>query len=67
MWFGVIATLKNQRTGTMQSNWNGENILYSTVPNQELSSDRFVGTVRLPQAVHAYTSSVPVCDSLPVQ
>ena len=41
MWFGVIATLKNQRTGTIQSNWNGENILYSIVPNQELSSDNF--------------------------
>ena len=29
MWFGVIATLKNQQTGTIQSNWNAENILYS--------------------------------------
>ena len=25
MWFGVIATLKNQRTGTRKSNWNEDN------------------------------------------
>ena len=29
MWFGVIATLENQRTSTIQSNWSGENILYT--------------------------------------
>ena len=45
MWFGVIATLENQRTSAIQSNWSGENILYTgTVgycTNQELSSDSF--------------------------
>ena len=45
MWFGVIATLENQRTSTIQSNWSGENILYGTLvqycTNQELSSDNF--------------------------
>ena len=45
MWFGVIATLENQRTSTIQSNWSGENILYGTLvqycTNQELSSDSF--------------------------
>ena len=45
MWFGVIATLENQRTSTIQSNWSGKNILYTgTVgycTNQELSSDSF--------------------------
>ena len=50
MWFGVIATLENQRTSTIQSNWSGENILYTgTVAyctNQELSSNSFC-TVRL--------------------
>ena len=66
MWFGVIATLKNQQTGIIQSNWNEENILYSTVPNQELSSDSF-RTVWLPLAVQAYASTVPVYNSLPVQ
>ena len=66
MWFGVEATLKNQRTGTRQSNWNEDNILHSTAPNQELSCDSF-RTVRLPLAVHAYASTVPVCNSLPVQ
>ena len=66
MWFGIIATLKNQRTGTTQSNWNEDNLLHRTVPNQELSCDSF-HTVRLPLAVHAYASTVPVCNSLPVQ
>ena len=65
MWFGVIVILKNQR-GTRQSNWNENNILHSTVPNQELSCDSFC-TFRLPLAVHAYASTVPVCNSLPVQ
>ena len=45
MWFGVIATLENQQTSTIQSNWSGENILYGTLvqycTNQELSSDSF--------------------------
>ena len=45
MWFGVIATLENQRTSTIQSNWSGENIQYCTLvqycTNQELSSDSF--------------------------
>ena len=69
MWFGVIATLENQRTSTIQSNWSGENILYGTLvqycTNQELSSDSF-RTVQL--SLHfTYASTVPVCDSLPVQ
>ena len=29
MWFGVIATFENQRTSTIQSNWSGENMLYT--------------------------------------
>ena len=45
MWFGVIATLENQRTSTIQSNWSGENILYTgTVlykSRVEYSSDSF--------------------------
>ena len=61
MWFGVIATLKNQRTGTIKSKE-----MDRTVPNQGLISDNF-RTVRLPLAVRAYASTVAVWNSLPVQ
>ena len=64
MWFGVIASMKNQQRSTIQSKRMEKT--YCTVPNQELSSDSF-RKVQLPLAVYAYATTVAVCDSLPAQ